>query len=913
MTSLDQRPFWLSLAGASIIAIVAATPILMSVVMDRGFELAKQNLAEPLSVLALGAALLAGCWQAVTRQGPTTKIAASSLLVFLALAVVSTCLSENAEVALFGGYYRREGLLAWGVYGAFFFAMLAWGRTPSRIAAVIDVLLIASVVPAVYVLQQRFGLDFYLLGTNELARPGSTLGNPVFLAAYLAVLLPLTVMRCRQSRGRRSELALWTMLAALQAAGLLATQSRGPLIAAVAGVFMLGCLIAAYARARRFFVAIFVLLAVIVAAVVAINSLDGARRLAQDQPVIGRLIFNLERGAIGATDRASRSAAARLDVWGAGIAAFSAAPMQIKLIGYGPESAYTHYFSHMPASVMRLIGHGADHSFDRLHADTLDIGLNFGFIGWAAYFIFFCAVFYAAAKALFGIAGRSALGMFAATTLGGGTLFAVASIQAGLGSAFAPAFGLGVGAGWTIFMLCCAWRRMMQGGIERSTTLEPFEWLLLAGLTSALLVFWLDAQVNIAVLTTRLISFAIAALMLVIASRTGDASEKDADRDDVRVWGVAFALVAACASWLPAVGPLDPGAGEAGGRWVLRLLPVVTLLLFVAWSAFGCSSREFNKPRPAAWLSIALGFPALYVAVHWALVAFAAVSFAGHPIETIAVGVVDGAIFISAMCLTFAWRARNRVIAAANPPSVSARLRLSAAAIAILLVMVSMIEWRATRAAVASRLALHPFSFLTQASQQLIGEAIRLAPYEREYRRQLVFDLLGKSIADIRQLSAAPERVSAIERNLDAAESQARIGALLFPHDPWTLAALANVLQIRALQILRPYAAVAGVRAAREANDVFSRTHSMFPAEPLVLRNWAQLWFDQGNLVEAYRLLDRMEQLIPDDPEPYIERITMAKQVGDRVLAATTLERAQKNLKPQSFDSVLVVAHSQQP
>ncbi len=162
-------------------------------------------------------------------------------------------------------------------------------------------------------------------------------------------------------------------------------------------------------------------------------------------------------------------------------------------------------------------------------------------------------------------------------------------------------------------------------------------------------------------------------------------------------------------------------------------------------------------------------------------------------------------------------------------------------------------------------------------------------PYERYYRRQLVFDLLGRAVADIPQLAEFPARIPGVVRNLAAAETAARTAALLFPRDPWVVGALANVLQVEALRSLRPLDPAGGLRAAQEANQLFAHAHRMFPSEPLLVRNWAQLMFDQGNLPDAYRLLDVMEKLIPEDSEPYAERITMAKQAHDQATISATL------------------------
>jgi hypothetical protein len=102
------------------------------------------------------------------------------------------------------------------------------------------------------------------------------------------------------------------------------------------------------------------------------------------------------------------------------------------------------------------------------------------------------------------------------------------------------------------------------------------------------------------------------------------------------------------------------------------------------------------------------------------------------------------------------------------------------------------------------------------------------------------------------------------------------------------------------------------LRAAKEADQLFARTQKMFPSEPLLLRNWAELQADQGNLLAAYGLLDRMEMLIPNDPEPYSARIAIAKQAADKLVVSATLARARLALAPNDFDRLAAVANEQQ-
>ena len=917
MSVFFQRVFWLNLAGACVVAIAAAAPILMSGVMDRGFEIAKQSLAEPLAVFAFGAIVLAGGWNWLMQQGAATKIAAGSLVVFLLLAVISTALSENPEVAIFGGYYRREGLLAWGAYGAFFFAVLGCARRSNWVVSFLDVLLLASVIPAAYALQQRLDLDFYVVVGGELARPGGTLGSPLFLAAYLGLLLPITAVRCWQARRELPELALWLSVISLQACGLLLTQTRGPLLAVFIGMLMLACFAAGYARARRVFFGAAAVFAMAVAALIAINTFSSARQWAQDVPVISRLVFNPDRDAGAETQRASNSAAARLAIWGAGVETFAAAPLESKLLGYGPESAYIHYFPHMPASVIRMQGYGAYHTYDRMHADALDIGLNFGLLAWLVYCLFFGSVIYAAARALFGLSGSAPPWIFFAFTFLGGVFFATAAVQAGLASAAVPAFGLGVGAGWFLFMLGCAWRAVRHG-IPQMSAQQTGRWALLAALISALLVFWVDAQVNIPVLTTRLISFAIAALVLILAEGIVRGEGQYADSapacgDSLWVWGVACSLVAACASCLP-ITFFDATAGVQEVRWLRRALPILSLLFVAAFAAWGRARRSggFSGGVVRSWLAVAVGLPFVYAAAHVALT----VNVDSEPslthVLTIAIASVAGPVFIFWMCVVFALLAGRDAASMTNAPLISRAARLSIGAVAASVLLVAALDWRATRADVASTLAQQASVKQPQLGEQLIEEAIRLLPFERYYRRQLVFDLLGRAVADIRKLDKAPERIPIVVRNLAAAETAARTASLLFPRDPWVVAALANVLQVEALRVLRPLDPAGGARAAQEANQLFAHTHRMFPSEPLLLRNWAQLLSDQGNIPDAYRLFDLMEKLIPHDPEPYSERIIMAKQANDYAEISDTLARARVALEPHLFSQLLTVANVQQ-
>jgi Tfp pilus assembly protein PilF len=127
------------------------------------------------------------------------------------------------------------------------------------------------------------------------------------------------------------------------------------------------------------------------------------------------------------------------------------------------------------------------------------------------------------------------------------------------------------------------------------------------------------------------------------------------------------------------------------------------------------------------------------------------------------------------------------------------------------------------------------------------------------------------------------------------------------------LFSLANVLQIEGLTALRPLMGAEGAAKAQEARVLFRRAHLLFPAQPLFLRNWAQLEFDLGERAAAYALLDQMEALAPASREPYAERVRMARQAGDGATVEATLARAAAHLGSQDEAQIRGLAADQVP
>jgi tetratricopeptide (TPR) repeat protein len=346
------------------------------------------------------------------------------------------------------------------------------------------------------------------------------------------------------------------------------------------------------------------------------------------------------------------------------------------------------------------------------------------------------------------------------------------------------------------------------------------------------------------------------------------------------------------------------------------MAPILSLLIATAAAIFVYVRNNAGvSARRAALIATLPAF--VYLLVHVALIARPGDLYKVPNVLAISIASVAATAFIGLMCVLFACRKRGAADAAL---SASGGWRRTGIALAIAAALFAVhYDWQARRAEVAFTLAAQVAFTQSGLSEQLMRAAIYRRPFERYYYRQLAIRLLGYSLGGMVQLESTPPqsdefraRLEYVVRQLAAAETMARAGTAIFPHDPWMTGALANVLQIKALRALRPLDPEGSIRAAREADRLFAKAHGIFPSEPLILRNWGQFLAEQGELDASYRLFDRMEALIPEDIAAYAARIDAARGARDAKAVDATLVRAKKTLQPILFNELVSVVNTQQ-
>lgn len=368
---------------------------------------------------------------------------ALATLGYVGSQAVSTALSIAPSSSLWGSYDRLQGfvtLLAWVTLGV---AAAVAGRANRR--RLVDAWLFASIPVCVYGVAQHAYLD----PIDWLSRPlgvTSTLGSSTALGGYLAMLIPLTIVRvvvaaralraCRPSQRRGGRLgrpklpspslvyAGWIALLALQGVVLLMAQVRGAILGLVLGVGVTAVGVAWRYR-RPWLLAGLAATVLTVAGGVLLNVGARAQPLTLQQDEVGAR----DAEPIAWTD--DSSVRQRLLIWQATLATLSGAGWR-SWVGFGPETQVLALEARFP---VELANRYPDSRFDRAHNLVFDHLLTSGVFGVTA-LVAVLATLLHAAMARWGD-GRPDEPLLTAGLLGalagnlGSTLYAFDSITTG--------------------------------------------------------------------------------------------------------------------------------------------------------------------------------------------------------------------------------------------------------------------------------------------------------------------------------------------------------------------------------------------------------------------------------------------------------------------------------------------------
>ncbi len=353
------------------------------------YELPKTALLRGLVLLMLAAHLLALAWSPARldpRRWLRRPLVRPTLLVG-GVAVLSALTSISPLVSLWGSYHRRQG--AYLTLCFILWALLVAHRL--RTPAQRQRLLAAIAITGSLVAFTPFIGSFYWHENPLTRRPGGSLGNPIFLGAYLIMAIPFTLAQLitqsamRNTPRARLRAAGWSIALVLQLAALLVTQSRGPWVGALVGLALFGALVLWPAQ-RRLVVGGLAAGALLVAVLLAGSNfgLSPSSSLAH-LPYVGRIVQ--------ARDLSGGSVRVRLVLWRAAGKVVTAWP-QVGLeedrlhwlrpvLGYGPDTAAHVYTAVYPPELAHI--EDPEAIWDRAHNETLDVLTMQGWLGLMAW------------------------------------------------------------------------------------------------------------------------------------------------------------------------------------------------------------------------------------------------------------------------------------------------------------------------------------------------------------------------------------------------------------------------------------------------------------------------------------------------------------------------------------------------
>ncbi len=239
-----------ALMESSWLAAAVAVPLFFNISSARMFEPDKMFVLQFLAVICGAAWLLKLVHQRLSAPDQADKTAPGQnflrralVIPVLALAAaytLSSIFSIMPAESWLGSYRRGQGTVAFYSYVILFLAVAAELRTPAQLKRLQYAFILASIPVSAYPIMQFFGWDPIPWTEVHYERSSGSMGNPIFMGAYLIMAAPLTFSRLfdglrtlragGDKRAGRALASLCSIALAMQLFALLCTQSRGPLM-----------------------------------------------------------------------------------------------------------------------------------------------------------------------------------------------------------------------------------------------------------------------------------------------------------------------------------------------------------------------------------------------------------------------------------------------------------------------------------------------------------------------------------------------------------------------------------------------------------------------------------------------------------------------------------------------------------
>ncbi|HET7713534.1 MAG TPA: O-antigen ligase family protein, partial [Patescibacteria group bacterium] len=305
----------------------------------------------------------------VSSKNPTLLRPALAIpgLIFLLALILATLTSSNAHASLFGNYGRfHGGLLSWFAYGVIYFSLVQ--QTKETYQGIIKVSLASSLLVSGWGILERLGIDASYWEQDVQARVFSTLGQPNWLAAYLAMLIPWAATFYLNARARASTIGLLGLIVLLYTCFIF-TYSRGGNYGLAAGIAVY-LVVLSWSGIRSYWKKLLPLGISMAIVTILFATPFATRYFGAPSP---RIVENLEAG--------NETGNIRLIVWQGAWQAFLDQPF----LGHGLETFGEAFYKFRPPE-MNQTGEW-DFLFNRAHNEYLNYLATTGIVGTGSYLL----------------------------------------------------------------------------------------------------------------------------------------------------------------------------------------------------------------------------------------------------------------------------------------------------------------------------------------------------------------------------------------------------------------------------------------------------------------------------------------------------------------------------------------------
>lgn len=449
------------------------------------------------------------------------------VLLFILSYTISTLFSIVPITSLVGSYQRLQGTYTAFSYLIIFFSIVYNLKEKENASRLMTVMVSVSLPIAMYGLLQRYKIDPIPWGGDVSARIASTMGNSIFVAAYLIMVFPLTLIRIiRSMQELNSEqvstmpvflrATLYIFILILQIVALYFSGSRGPALGWLTSILFFILIYSWWIKKRLLGLCVICFSLLVGIFLLVFNLPQSPLEALKSNPAVGRFGQLL--------DPQSNNAKVRTYIWqGASKLVGIHPPLEFPdgrvdqfnflrpIIGYGPESMYVAYNRFYPPELTQVEKRNA--SPDRSHNETWDSLVITGIIGFIVYIFLFLQVFKIGFEYLGLLETKADKKWFYLLEIGLGILFTIGFILWRGVEYLGVAFPLGMVTG--LFLLL-AQKIIIQTTVEDAKSVNSEKTLMLIAIMAVFIAHLIEINFGIAIAVTRTYFWVLCGIMVVL-------------------------------------------------------------------------------------------------------------------------------------------------------------------------------------------------------------------------------------------------------------------------------------------------------------------------------------------------------------------------------------------------------------